>query len=61
VTWLPPTAALLLLAFVAAIHWSVWEPFRAELAKNAPVAVPLVGLLAAVVLLPPLAWALSLL
>ena len=58
-TWLPPAAALLLLALVAAIHWSVWEPFRAELGKNAPIAVPLVALLAAIVLLPPLAWAIS--
>jgi hypothetical protein len=61
VTWFPPAAALLLLVLVAAIHWSAWGPFRAELGKNAPVAVPLVGLLAAIVLLPPLVWAISLL
>ena len=57
--WFPPLAALALVALVAAIHWSVWEPFRAELGKNAVVAIPLVAVLAAIVLLPPLAWAIS--
>lgn len=57
--WFPLLASLVLLALVVAIHWSVWEPFAAELRKNAPVAIPLVAVIGAVVLLPPLAWAIS--
>jgi hypothetical protein len=57
--WFPLLASLVLLAVVAAVHWSVWEPFRSELGKNAPVAIPLVAVLATIVLLPPLAWAIS--
>ena len=59
--WFPLLASLVFLAIVAAVHWSVWEPFHAELGKNAPVAIPLVAVLAAIVLLPPLAWAISVL
>jgi hypothetical protein len=57
--WFPPLASVVLLAVVVAVHWSVRDAFVAELRKNAPVAIVLVAALAAIVLLPPLAWAVS--
>jgi hypothetical protein len=57
--WVPLLLSVVLLAVVVAVHWSVWDAFGAELRKNAPVAIPLVAVLAATVLLPPLAWAVS--
>jgi hypothetical protein len=59
VSWFPLLASLVLLAVVVAVHWSVWGAFRDELTTNAPLAIPLVAVLAAIVLLPPLAWAIS--
>jgi hypothetical protein len=55
----PLLASLVLLAVVVAVHWSVWDAFRGVLRESAPLATPLVALLAAIVLLPPLAWAIS--
>ena len=57
--WFPLLASLVLLAIVVAVHWSVWDAFRDELRKDAPIAIPLVAVLAATVLVPPLAWAVS--
>ena len=57
--WFPLLASVVLLAVVVAVHWSVWDAFAAELRKNAPVAVPLVAVLAVTVLVPPVAWAIS--
>jgi len=57
--WFPLLAALVLLAVVVAVHWSVWDAFGGELRKNAPIAIPLVAVLATTVLVPPLAWAVS--
>ena len=52
-------ACVVLLAVVVAVHWSVWDALAAELRKNAPIAIVFVAVLAAIVLLPPLAWAVS--
>jgi hypothetical protein len=57
--WFPVVASVVLLAVVVAVHWSVREALAAELRKNAPIAIVLVAVLAAIVLLPPLAWAVS--
>ena len=57
--WFPVIACVVLLAVVVAVHWSVWDALAAELRKNAPIAIVLVAVLAAIVLLPPLAWAVS--
>ncbi len=57
--WVPLVLSVVLLAVVVAVHWSVRDAFGAELRKNAPVAILLVAVLAAIVLLPPLAWAVS--
>jgi hypothetical protein len=59
--WFPLVASVALLAVVVAVHWSVRDAFAAELGKNRPIAIPLVAVLAATVLLPPLAWAVSVL
>jgi hypothetical protein len=57
--WFPLLVSVVLLAVVVAVHWSVWDAFGAELRKNAPVAIPLVAVLAVTVLVPPLAWVVS--
>ena len=57
--WFPVVASVVLLAVVVAAHWSVRDAFGAELRTNGPIAAVLVAVLAAIVLLPPLAWAVS--
>ena len=57
--WFPAIACVVLLAVVVAVHWSVREALAAEFRTNGPVAIVLVAVLAAIVLLPPLAWAVS--
>jgi len=60
VLWIPFLFTVALIAFVFVIFWSAWEPFRDDLTEDPWVMIPLVVLLGAVVLLPPLAWAIEL-
>ena len=57
--WFPVIASVVLLAVVVAVNWSVGEALAATLRTNGPVAIVLVAVLAAIVLLPPLAWAVN--
>jgi len=58
--WIPVLITVALLGFVLLIFWSAWEPFRDDLKEDPLLMVPLVTLLGATVLLPPLAWAIAL-
>ena len=58
--WIPVLITVALLGFVLLIFWSAWEPFRDDLKEDPLLMVPLVTLLGATVLLPPLAWAVAL-
>ena len=58
--WLPLVLAVALLALVGLIFWSAWDPFRDDVKEDPLLMIPIVGLLAATVLLPPLVWAIAL-
>jgi hypothetical protein len=57
--WFAVVASVVLLAVVAAVFWSAWDPFRADMEENAPVVIPLTAIVAIVVLVPPVAWAIA--
>jgi hypothetical protein len=57
--WFAIVASLVLLAVVAAVFWSAWGPFSADMKENAPVVIPLTAIVAIVVLAPPVAWAIA--
>jgi TRAP-type C4-dicarboxylate transport system permease small subunit len=57
--WIALVLTLTLVAFVGAVFWSAWEPFSRDLNESAALKIPVVGVLALVVLVPPLAWAMS--
>jgi len=57
--WFAIVASLVLLAVVAAVFLSAWGPVSADMKENAPVVIPLTAIVAIVVLVPPLAWAIA--
>jgi hypothetical protein len=60
VLWIPLVLTIALIVFIVLIFWSAWEPFRDDLKEDPVVMIPIVTLLGATILLPPLAWAVGL-
>ena len=58
--WIPLLLTIGLIAFIVLIFWSAWAPFRDDLKEDPVVMVPVVVLLGATVLVPPLVWAIEL-
>ena len=58
--WIPLLVAVALLALIVLIFWSAWEPFWDDLKEDPVMMFPLVAALGAIVLLPPLGWAIAL-
>ena len=60
VLWIPLLLTVALIAVIVFIFWSAWAPFRDDLKEDPVVMIPIVTLLGATILLPPLAWAIAL-
>ena len=58
--WFPLVAVLLIYVLVGLVLWAVWEPLTAELKENPLTNVPVITVMLALVLVPPLVWSLAL-